>query len=206
MWEYFAAHREMLLTAFFQHLLLVLEVLLISFALAAVLSYLLLPHPRLTRGVIQFFGALYSIPSLALFAILIPFFGLGNPTAIPVLVAYNQYLLLRNMLTGLTSVDASLVEAATGLGMSRWQLTTRVRVPLAMPAIISGVRLAIISTTGIATIAAAINAGGLGKVLLSGLRSMNEYKIAWGTILCVVIALTADLLLRWLAGRKKIRT
>ena len=199
---YFLDHQDMLLSAFWQHLGIVLEVLLISVLLASVLSYILLPYPKAAQAVIQFFGAIYSIPSLALFALLIPFLGLGNKTALPVLVVYNQYLLLRNILSGLTNVDAGLIKAGTGMGMSRWQLTVKVRVPLAMPAILSGIRLAIISTTGIATIAATIHAGGLGSVLLSGLRSGNTYKIAWGTILCVVIALAADVALKKVAKKR----
>ena len=97
------------------------------------------------------------------------------------------------------------------MGMSRWQLARTIQIPLAMPSILAGIRLAIISTTGIATIAATINAGGLGTVLFSGLRTMNVYKIVWGTILSMVIALGADVSLKKLeelwrrkgeAGRK----
>ena len=200
---YFVKHYDMLMGAFDEHLVLVGVILLLSIAIAAVLSYVLIPHQRATERVLQVFGAIYSIPSLALFALLIPVFGLGNKTAIPVLVTYNQYLLLRNFLTGLTQVEPGIIEAAVGMGMSRWQVTWRVRVPLALPAIISGIRLSIVSTTGIATIAAAIHAGGLGTVLFSGLRTMNTYKLAWGTILCMVIALSADIILRLLERREK---
>ena len=106
-------------------------------------------------------------------------------------------------MTGMQQVDKSLLEAGTGMGMNKWQLVTKVQVPLAMPSIIAGIRLAIISTTGIATIAATINAGGLGKILLSGLRTMNTYKIAWGTILSVIIALVADMVLKLLEKKTK---
>lgn len=191
----------MLLGAFGEHLLLVLYVLLLSILIAGILSYILIEHEKLAQHVIRFFGAVYSIPSLALFALLLPVLGLGNKTAIPVLVVYNQYLLLRNFLTGLCGVEKSVIEAAVGMGMSRFQVTWKIRFPLAMPAILSGIRLSIISTTGIATIAAAIHAGGLGTVLFSGLRTMNTYKIAWGTILCVVIAFAADFLLKILARK-----
>ena len=183
--------------AFFEHLQIVFYTLIISILLAAAISYPLLRSEKITNLVVHIFSAVYSIPSMALFAMLIPLLGLGNSTAIPVLVAYNQYLLIRNIMTGMQNVDKSLLEAGTGMGMSRFQLVTRVQLPLAMPSIVAGIRLAIISTTGIAVIAAAINAGGLGKILLSGLRTMNIYKIAWGTILSVIIALAADIILKW---------
>lgn len=198
MFAYFADHSDQLMSAFWEHLGIVLSVLLISIILAAVICWFLLRSERATNIVVNIFSEVYSIPSLALFALLIPLLGLGNKTAIPVLVLYNQYLLIRNFMTGMQNVDKSILEAGTGMGMSKWQLVTRVQLPLAMPSIVAGIRLAIISTTGIATIAATINAGGLGKILLSGLRTMNTYKIIWGTILCVLIALLADTLLRLL--------
>lgn len=193
---YFAEHSDLLMGAFWEHLQIVSVTLLISILLATVISYLLLSSEKATNMVVQLFSVIYSIPSMALFAMLIPLLGLGNSTAIPVLVAYNQYLLIRNIMTGMQNVDKSLLEAGTGMGMSHFQLVTKIQVPLAMPSIVAGIRLAIISTTGIAVIAATINAGGLGKILLSGLRTMNVYKIAWGTILSVVIALAADLILK----------
>lgn len=201
MFAYFADHSDQLMSAFWEHLGIVFSVLLISIILAAVICWFLLQSERATNIVVNIFSEVYSIPSLALFALLIPLWGLGNKTAIPVLVLYNQYLLIRNFMTGMQNVDKSILEAGTGMGMSKWQLVTKVQLPLAMPSIVAGIRLAIISTTGIATIAATINAGGLGKILLSGLRTMNTYKIIWGTILCVLIALLADTLLRLLEKR-----
>lgn len=204
--DYFIKHSDLLLGAFLEHLTLVFATLIISVALSVLICWFLLRSERATNIVVSIFAQIYSIPSLALFALLIPLLGLGNSTAVPVLVAYNQYLLIRNIMTGMQQVDRSLLEAGTGMGMSRWQLTVRIQIPLAMPSIVAGIRLAIISTTGIATIAAAINAGGLGKILLAGLRTMNVYKIAWGTILCVIIAVTADLLLKWLEKKSKLHT
>lgn len=190
--QYFLKYHDRLLTALGQHLLIVLVTLLISIALAAVITLLIYRRERVSNTVVQAFGAVYSIPSLALFAILIPFTGLGERTAILVLVAYNQFLLIRNFLTGLESVDKSILEAAYGMGMSNAQVLARVQIPLAAPLILAGIRLAIISTIGIATIAATINAGGLGQLLFDGMRTMNTDKILWGALLCAVIALAAD--------------
>ena len=112
------------------------------------------------------------------------------------LVVYNQFLLIRNFLAGLESVDKSVVEAAYGMGMSEAQVLSWIELPLSAPLIIAGVRLALISTIGIATIAATINAGGLGNLLFDGMRTMNTYKILWGALFCAVIALLADGILK----------
>lgn len=168
--EAFAQQPMYYLSAFGQHLELVLITLVISIALASILTFLIMQNEKLTNAVIQIFSAIYSIPSLALFALLIPLTGLGDLTAIIVLVAYNQYLLIRNFIAGLRSVDKSITEAGRGMGMSRFRLLREVQIPLAMPGIIAGIRLSIISTTGVATIAASINAGGLGTVLFSGMH------------------------------------
>ncbi|WP_196589998.1 ABC transporter permease [Pectinatus frisingensis] len=194
--NYFIKNFDMFGTATLEHLWIVAVTLAISVLLSTVLSYALLRVKYLEDAAIQLFSAIYSIPSLALFALMIPVMGLGNMTAVVVLTLYNQFLLLRNILSGMNSVDKNLLEAATGMGMTNFQVVTRVQLPLAFPTIIAGIRLAIISTTGIATIAACINAGGLGTVLFSGMRTMNVYKIVWGTILCAVIVLIEDLLLK----------
>ncbi|MBR2122994.1 MAG: ABC transporter permease [Lachnospiraceae bacterium] len=193
---YFQRYHHMLLSAFAEHLVLVLTVLLISTVLAALICYLLLVTGKGTHAVVQICSVIYSIPSLALFSLMIPVTGLGRKTAIIVLVAYNQYLLIRNFMTGLEGVDPKILEAGTGMGMSRMQLITRVQLPLALPSILAGLRLAIIATTSMGTIAATINAGGLGEVLLTGLGSRNLMKIGWGMILSIIIALSADVSLR----------
>ena len=138
---------------------------------------------------IQIFCVLYSIPSLALFALLMPVTGLGLTTAVIVLTMYNQYLLLRNFIAGLYGVDPAVTEAAVGLGMSTMQVLVKIRIPLAKKALFTGIQLAVVSTIGIATIAAMINAGGLGTILFDGLRTLNVNKIIWGSILSAGLAL-----------------
>lgn len=189
---YFIKYHEKFLKALGEHLQIVLLTLLISILVAAAITLLVRHSRRVSNLVLQILGAVYSIPSLALFALLIPLTGLGRNTAILVLVVYNQFLLVRNNLAGLNSVDKSLIEAATGMGMTDRQMLIKVQLPLALPLIMAGVRLSVISTIGIATIAATINAGGLGRILFDGLRTMNQYKIIWGTIFCTLIALAAD--------------
>lgn len=196
--EYFLKYYSKLFSALGEHILIVFVTLAISILLASVITILVYKNESLGNLIVQIFGSIYSIPSIALFALLIPITGLGERTAILVLVVYNQFLLIRNFLAGLESVDASIVEAAYGMGMSPVQALTKIQIPLASPLIIAGIRLSVISTIGIATIAATINAGGLGNLLFDGMRTMNNYKILWGTIFCALIAFAADGALKYI--------
>jgi osmoprotectant transport system permease protein len=193
--KYALENSDKLGKAMSEHMVLVGSALSVSLLLAAVLTIFAMYSKILSSALIHAFSVIYSIPSLALFALLIPVTGLGKETAIIVLVIYNQYLLLRNFISGLNGVDPSIVEAATGMGMTKMQILIRVRLSLSKRALITGVRLAIISTIGIATIAASINAGGLGSILFDGLRTMNVYKILWGSILTAGLSIFANSLL-----------
>ena len=163
--EYFIRYHDKFINAFIEHVEIVLITLFISLILASVLSLILLKLKKISNIVLQLLGAIYSIPSLALFALLIPITGLGRLSAVIVLVIYNQFLLVRNILTGINEVDGNIVEAAIGMGMNNWQVLLKIQLPLALPLIMAGICLSVISTIGIATIAASINAGGLGTVL-----------------------------------------
>lgn len=189
---YAVNYYDKLLICFVQHIELVVVTMLISVVAAAMFTFLSLHIPILKKGFVYFFSLIYSIPSLALFAMLIPVTGLGKKTAILVLVIYNQYLLLRNFIEGLDQVDESIIEAAKGLGMTTRQVLWKVRIPLSKEALFTGIHLSIVSTIGIATIAASIHAGGLGTILLDGLRTVNIYKILWGSILSAGLAIAVN--------------
>ena len=194
--SYLQKHPEKILVPLVEHIQLVLITLLFSVAAAILLTLLAELFPMLGEVLMHLFSVIYSIPSLALFAMLIPVTGLGRETAVIVMCAYNQYILLRNFITGLNEVDPAVREAAAGIGMTRMQVLTRVQVPLARKALIAGIRLAVVSTIGIGTIAAAINAGGLGDLLFDGLRTMNTVKILWGSLLSAVLAIALDAVLK----------
>jgi osmoprotectant transport system permease protein len=178
-----------------EHLQMVLIALALSLLLASLLTLLAMFNGKAGRVLTQLFSAVYSVPSLALFALMMPFTGLGQTTAVIVLVFYNQYILLRNFITGLNEVDPAIVEAATGMGLTRLQVIFKVRLPLSKKALFVGVRLAVISTISIATIAAFINAGGLGKILFEGLRTSNTVKIMWGGVLAAGLAIATNAIL-----------
>lgn len=193
--DYLLKYPDKLLKAFVGHIEIVLITLVISIILAALLTILATYSKIASKLLVNIFAMIYSIPSLALFAILVPITGLGKVTAIIVLVLYNQYILLRNTIDGLNNVDASIVEAATGMGMSKSQILFQVKLPLVTKPIFAGIHLAVVSTIGIATIAASINAGGIGSVLLDGLRTVNTAKILWGTLMSAGLAIVVNAIL-----------
>jgi len=189
-------HPEKIYKPLLEHVQLVVITLLVSVAIAVLLTVLSMQYQKLGQVLMNLFSVIYSIPSLALFALLIPVTGLGRTTAVVVLTVYNQYLLLRNFITGLNEVDPAVREAAAGIGLTRMQMLLKVQVPLAKKAILAGIRLAVVSTTGIGTIAASINAGGLGTLLFDGLRTMNTVKILWGSLLSAALAILLNAVLK----------
>lgn len=190
--DYLLRYPDKLLKALMGHIEIVLITLAISIVFAAMLTILAAYSKILSKTLVNIFAMIYSIPSLALFAMLVPLTGLGKDTAIIVLVLYNQYLLLRSTIDGLNNVDPSIIEAATGMGMSKSQILFQVRLPLATKPIFAGIHLAVVSTIGIATIAASINAGGIGSILLDGLRTVNTAKILWGTLMSAGLAIVVN--------------
>ena len=194
--EYITRHPEKVIGPLMEHIWLVLVTLVISLAIASVLTVLAMRSQKVSDLLNNIFSLMYSVPSLALFALLIPITGLGRVSAVVVLTLYNQYLLLRNFTTGLREADPVACEAAKGIGMTDMQILTRIRIPLARKAIFAGIRLAIVSTVGIATIAASINAGGLGILLFEGLRTMNIPKILWGSVLSAGMAVLLNTVLK----------
>lgn len=190
--DYLLRYPDKLVKALMGHIEIVLITLAISIVFAALLTILASYSKILSKALVNIFAMIYSIPSLALFAMLVPLTGLGKDTAIIVLVLYNQYLLLRSTIDGLNNVDPSIIEAATGMGMNKSQILFQVRLPLATKPIFAGIHLAVVSTIGIATIAASINAGGIGSILLDGLRTVNTAKILWGTLMSAGLAIVVN--------------
>ena len=199
--EYIRKHPEKVLGALTEHIELVLITLVISLAIACLLTLLAMRSERVSDALNNLFSVLYSVPSLALFALLIPVTGLGRTTAVIVLTLYNQYILLRSFTAGLRDVDPAVCGAAKGIGMTDMQILTKIRVPLARRAIFAGIRLAVVSTIGIGTIAASINAGGLGTLLFEGLRTINTPKILWGSVLSALLAVSINRLLKMVEER-----
>ena len=189
---------------FAQHLLITVTVLAIALLIAVPLGVLIAHKRRLRGPVLGVLGVIYTIPSLSLFVLLIPIFGLGVTPAVIALVAYAQLMLVRNWTVGLTGIDPAIIEAAKGVGMDGWQRFWQVEFPLALPLLLAGMRLATVSTIGIATIAAYINAGGLGTLLFVGVVTANSEKILAGALAVSLLAIVANYLLRFFERRAEI--
>ena len=184
-----------------QHLTLSFLSVLIGCAIALVLGIISARRPRLYITFLTIAGIIFVIPSRALFAFLIPIMGLGMKPALTGLSSYCVLILLRNVVTGLRNVPADVLDAADGMGFSRWQRLIRIELPLALPLIVSGIRIALVTVIGIATIAAFIDAGGLGAIILQGIDQNWPEKIIVGGVLTALIAVFFDLLLTWIERR-----
>lgn len=199
--RYLVDHRVFVLTLLGQQLWLSIVTLAIALVIALPLGVLAARVPRARGWVLGILGVIYTIPSLALFVLLIPVMGLGFAPAVTALVAYAQVILVRNITIGLLGVDVAVLEAARGVGMSRWQCFWRVEFPLAFPVILAGVRIATLTTIGIGTIAAFINAGGLGTLLFMGVSQSNIDEIVAGGVAVSALALTVNAITRTVEAR-----
>ena len=193
---YVTHHPGELAWRFAQHLELVAIALAVALAIALPLGVLGARNARVRGPLLGTLGVVYTLPSLAVFALLIPAFGLGLVTTEIALVAYAQMILVRSVVVGLQGVPPALREAALGLGMSARQTFVRVELPQALPVILGGVRLAAVATISIATLAGKIDAGGLGTLLFAGLDNDDANRIVAGSAAAAVLAIGADLALR----------
>jgi osmoprotectant transport system permease protein len=206
-WNFFLSHRSEIFHATFDHLTLVVIAMDIAIAIAVPLGMLIVQHRSLRAIALGFASVFQTIPSLALFGFLIPIpfiGGIGRRTAIVALVLYALLPILRNTYVGLSGVDAAILEAAEAMGMTTTQILLRVRLPLALSVILAGIRTATVITIGVATIAAAIGAGGLGTFIFRGVAMVNDSVILAGAIPAALLAIFADLLLGQLERRLEV--
>lgn len=183
---------DSILAATLGHLELVLAALALSLALALPLGLIVAGRPRLSAWLLGSASLLYSLPTLAVFALLVPVLGLGFAPALVALVTYALPVLLRAILAGLAGVPDPVKEAATGMGLSGWQRRWRVELPLALPVLLGGLRVASVTVVSAATVAAYISAGGLGSLILTGLDQGHTEKILVGAFLVAALALLLD--------------
>ncbi|MBU3110981.1 ABC transporter permease/substrate-binding protein [Clostridium lacusfryxellense] len=178
-----------------EHIQLTLFAIVIAIAIAIPLGILIVRYRKLSVPVIGFTNIVQSIPSLALLGFLIPLLGIGSKPAIIMVVMYSLLPIVKNTFTGLTNINPALVEAADGMGLTNTQVLLKVRFPLAMPIIMSGIRISSVTAVGLMTIAAFIGAGGLGYLVFSGVQTVNNNMILAGAIPACILAILLDFII-----------
>ncbi len=179
-----------------QHLFVTGIALVVAILISLPVSLLILRSRRLTTIVLGILSAFYTIPSIALIILLLPVTGLNEWSVIIALILYVQVILVRNNVAALNGIDPVIVEAARGMGMNRRQLWWRVQLPLALPVMLAGIRIAAIVAIGIATVGAKFNAGGLGRLLFDGIAQTGRYDKIWaGALAVAALALAVNLAL-----------
>ena len=208
---YILAHPGEILALTGEHMALVGIAILVAALVGIPLGIILTRYPRWSRWVLGLANVVQTIPSLALFGFLIPLpflGGIGARTAIIALILYSLLPIIRNTYAGISGVDPAIREAGRGMGMTDWQLLTQVELPLSLPVIMTGLRLAAVISVGIATIAAAIGAGGLGMYIFRGVSMVDNQLILAGAIPAACLALLVDFALgmgeRFLSRRPRI--
>jgi osmoprotectant transport system permease protein len=195
-WDYVQQHAADLVGAGKEHLLITVSAVVLAMIVAVPLALLVRRYPSLRGPVLALGGVLYTIPALALISILWPVFGLTAVTVTLALAVYALLVVLRNTLVGLEGVPDDVVDAARGMGYGRRRLLWRVELPLALPAIFAGVRLAVVSTVGLVTIGALVGHGGFGTLILGGfVDNFYHAQIMTATLLTIALAIALEAML-----------
>lgn len=196
---------DQVLTALGEHIVISFTSLAIAFALSLAIGIWAARHDRVFRWSIAISGFLYTIPTLAFLALLIPIVGLGKANAIICMVAFSLMILIRNVATGIREVPEEVTDAARGMGMRPAEVLFRVELPLALPVIVAGLRIAAVTVISVTVVGAYVNAGGLGTLIFSGMSNDFAPKIWTGAITACALAVVADLSLARLESRLKAR-
>jgi osmoprotectant transport system permease protein len=194
-WDWLSTHVPYVLAALEQHIVLTVIAVGAGLVLSIPLGVLAQRWSAVRLPLLTFLGIFYTIPSIALFALLLPYTGITPTTALIPLIGYNMLVLVRNVVVGLDGVPADVLDAADGMGYRRMVRLVRIELPLALPAIIAGLRIATVSTIGILTIAAVIGVGGLGQLIMRGLIQNFHTPLVTATVLSIALAVFADVLL-----------
>jgi osmoprotectant transport system permease protein len=209
-WDWLARNAPVIGQRLLEHVQLTVIAVVVGFLVSFAISIVIARHSSFYGPVTWITGVMYTIPSLALFAILVPFTGLTLLTAEIGLVSYTLLILIRSIVSGIRSVPDDVRDAAVGMGYGPWQLLWRVELPLATVVIIAGVRVATITTIGLTTVTALIGQGGLGALILEGIQRFFSTPLIVGAVLSILLAVIADAALamiqRWVTPWAQVRS
>lgn len=194
--QFMLKKQDKILVMIAQHCEMVIISMAISIVLGITVGYLITYNKRVANGVLYIAGVMMTIPSLALFSFLAPLMGLNMKPVITGLVAYTLMPIIRNTYIGLTGIDASVISSAEGMGLTQMEITAKVRIPLALPVIMAGIRTSVVMGIGITTISAFVGEGGLGVYIFQGINRDNIHMILTSAILIAVITIAVDKVLQ----------
>lgn len=180
-----------------EHLWLVIVSISIAIIIAVILGVFISYYSGPAAVVLTICQVLMTIPSMAMLAFMVPFFGIGFTTGVVALILYSLLPIVRNTYTGIKEISPAVIESAVGMGMTEWRVLTKIKIPLARPVIMAGIRTATVMIVGIAAIAAYVGAGGLGSLIFQGISRSNEPMIIVGALGVSIIALAFDFVLSW---------
>jgi len=192
LFAFMTANSSLLITRTIEHIQITGTAIGIAIALGVPLGILISYILPLKKPVIGFANVMQAVPSLALLGFLVPFLGIGRTPAVFMVVVYSLLPIIKNTVTGLANVNADTLEAARGIGMTQFQILTRVKIPLALPVIFAGVRISAVTSVGLVTLASFIGAGGLGDIIFAGIRTLNTNQLLAGALVACILALTVD--------------
>ncbi len=210
-WQFLQQNTDAVLAGLREHIQLTAEAVLLATLVSIPLAVLAYWFRRLTGPILAFTGVLYTVPSLALFALLAPFVGVGQATVLIGLVTYALLVIVRNTVAGLSQVPDAVRDAARGMGYGRFGQLWRIDLPLALPGILTGVRLATVSSVALVTVGVIVGHGGLGEFLTIGFRAGYKAEVMTATIIIFLLGLALDLVLAafgrlltpWARGRTR---
>ncbi|MGI6616351.1 MAG: ABC transporter permease [Dethiobacteria bacterium] len=196
--RYILQHPDIVLRLTLEHIQISVIAVAISLVIGVIIGIILTRVKFLQGPVLAVAGVLYTIPSLALFAMLIPIMGLGLKPTVFALILYSQLAIVRNTVSGIETIDPSIIEVAKGMGMTKWQRLFLIELPLGLPVIMAGVRMVTVMAIGVATIASFISAGGLGDLVFLGMQTIDANIILAGALPLIILTLGADAILVFL--------
>ncbi len=199
---YLVRRWDRILVMTLEHFELILVATAIAIAIGVTVGVIISYYEPIAYPVINVTQVLMTIPSIAMIAMLIPLFGIGFNNGVAALVLYMLLPLVRNTYTGIREIEPAVLESAKGMGMSELRVLTKIKLPLALPVIMAGIRVAVVLGVGIGAIAAYIGAGGLGSLIFNGIERVNYPMIWTGAIFISIIAIVLDLILGW--GEKRL--
>lgn len=195
MWSIFIEKQDFFLNLLWEHLKISLLAIIIAILIGGLVGVLISEFKKSAKPTLGIINFLYTIPSISMLGFLIPFSGVGNATAVIALTIYALLPMVRNTHTGITNVDVVILEAAKGMGSTPLQILLKIKLPLAMPIILSGIRNMVTMTIALAGIASFIGAGGLGVAIYRGITTNNTAMTMVGSLLIALLALIMDFLL-----------